>query len=616
MTELLQFGISGLVLGAIYAIAASGLVVTYTTTGVFNFGHGAVGGLAAFGFWWLTVEHGLPLLVAAAVVVVASALVGVALERAVFRRFRQAAIESTLVVTIALTLVIIGVTNQLFDPTAPRRLAPLLGDRHIMVADVRVSGDSLLILAVAVAVAVGLRMVLFGTRLGVAMRAVVDNPELAAYAGVRARRVAQASWAIGFGVAGLSGVLFAAGRPIQIIVLAFLVLNAYAAAIVGRLRSLPLTVAGALGLGVLQELTNVSYLWPSGEVWSRARLAVPGLFLLAAVFFVPAAGLRIGRVVGRDEPRPPRPAGIAVRAVVGVGLVALIAQLLPADQLPTLSRGLVFAVVLLSLVVLTGYGGQITLATYLFMAIGCWTAGSLVEGGNVLALLVAAAIAAPVGAVVALPSLRLRGLYLALTTFAVALAGQYLVIGDTRLFGSGPLTIQRPQIGRWAADSDAAFAVAVAAVFAVASTAVLLVRRSRYGRLLAAIRDSEAASATLGLDVRLPKLVTFAASASLAAIGGALFGAQSLIVGDVNFEPINNLVIFMIAVVGGVTTVTGALIGGFLYAFMIEVQVEQPDIAGLTFALVGLAAVALGRHPNGVAGMVLARLRRARAEVA
>jgi branched-chain amino acid transport system permease protein len=250
------------------------------------------------------------------------------------------------------------------------------------------------------------------------------------------------------------------------------------------------------------------------------------------------------------------------------------------------------------------------------MALGCWTAGSLVEGGNLLALVAAAAIAAPVGALVALPSLRLRGLYLALTTFAVALAGQYLIVGDHRLFGSGPLTIGRPQIGRWAADSDAAFAVAVAAIFAVVATLVLLVRRSRYGRVLAAVRDSEAASATLGLDVRLPKLVTFAASAAIASVGGALFGAQSLIVGDVNFEPVNNLVIFMLAVVGGVTTVTGALIGGFLYAFLIEVQVDQPSIAGLTFALVGVAAVALGRHPNGLAGILLARLRRVRPEVA
>jgi branched-chain amino acid transport system permease protein len=610
VTELLQFAISGIVLGAIYAIAASGLVVTYTTTGVFNFGHGAVGGLAAFGFWWLTVEHSMPLIPAAVLVVLASALIGVVLERGVFRRFRHATIESTLVVTIALTLFLIGVTNQLFDPTSPRRLGPLLGDRHIVIADVTITGDSLLILGVAVVVAVGLRVLLFGTRLGVAMRAVVDNPELAGYAGVRARRVAQASWAIGFGIAGLSGVLFAAGRPIQIIVLAFLVLNAYAAAIVGRLRSLPLTFAGAIGLGVLQELTNVSYLWPAGETWSRARLAVPGLFLLAAVFFVPAARLRVGRVVGRDDPRPPGPKGIALRSILGVGLVAIVAQLLPADDVPTLSRGLMFAVVLLSLVVLTGYGGQITLATYLFMAIGCWTAGSLVEGGNVLSLVLAAVIAAPLGALVALPSLRLRGLYLALTTFAVALAGQYLIVGDSHLFGSGSLTIGRPQIGRWAADSDAAFAVAVAIVFAVVATIVLLARRSRFGRLLAAVRDSEAASATLGLDVRLPKLATFAASASIASVGGALFGAQSLIVGDVNFEPINNLVIFMIAVVGGVTTVTGALLGGFLYAIVIDVQVDQPDFAGLTFALIGVAAVALGRQPNGLAGMLLARRRR------
>jgi branched-chain amino acid transport system permease protein len=549
------------------------------------------------------------------VVVAASALLGVAMESGVFRRFRQAPVESTLVVTTALTLLFIGLTNQLFDPTEPRRLAPLLGDRHIVVADVRISGDSLLILAVGAMVALGLRLLLHGTRLGAAMRALVDDPDLAAYSGVRARRVAQASWAIGFGVAGLSGVLFAAGRPLQIIVLAFLVLNAYAAAIVGRLRSLPWTFAGAIGLGILQELTNVSWLWPSGDWWSRARLAVPGVFLLAAVCFVPAARLRVCRVVGRDEPRPPRPIGMLGRAVAGIAVVAVAVQLLPDRDVPILSRGLVLSVVLLSIVVLTGWGGQITFATFLFMSLGVWTAGSLVEGGNVLALLLAAVVAAPVGALVALPSLRLRGLYLALTTLAVALAGQYLIVGDTRLFGSGPLQVGRPQIGRWAADSDGAFAVAVAVILAILGSAVLLVRRSRYGRLLTAIRDSELASATLGQDIRLPKMALFAASASLAAVGGALFGAQSLIVGDVNFEPINNLLVFMIAVIGGVTTISGALLGGLLYALMIEVQSSSPDLAGFTFVVIGAGAVAVGRNPGGLAGMLLDRWHRIREEL-
>lgn len=612
MTELLQFTISGLVLGSIYAIAASGLVVTYTTTGVFNLAHGAIGGLAAFAYWWLTVDQGWPVLVAALVVIAGSALLGIGMESAVFRRFRHAPVESTLVVTIALTLFVVGIANQLFDPTAPRRLGHLLGERHIVVADVTITGDSLLVLAVGAAVAVGLRLLLHGNRLGAAMRALVDDPDLAGYAGVRARRVAQMSWAIGFGVAGLSGVLFASGRPLQIIVLTFLVLNAYAAAIVGRLKSLPMTFVGALLLGVLQEITNVSYLWPDGEWWARSRLAVPGLFLLAAVCFVPAARLRVGRVQGRDEPQPPKPRSMLSLAAAGIAAVAVLTQVLPADQVPTMSRALVFAVVLLSIVVLTGYGGQITLATYLFMALGTWTAGSLFEGGSVLSLVLAAVVAAPVGALVALPSLRLRGLYLALTTLAVALAGQYLIVGDKHLFGSGPLQVERPRIGRWAAESDAAFAIAVAAIFAVLACLVLAFRRSRYGRLVASVRDSEVAAATLGQDVRLPKLALFAASAALASIGGALYGAQSLIVGDVNFEPINNLVIFMLAVVGGATTITGALLGGLLFALMTEVQVSLPDLAGLTFVVIGASAVALGRNPGGLAGILLARLQRIR----
>ena len=137
------------------------------------------------------------------------------------------------------------------------------------------------------------------------MRSVVDDRELTRLDGIRSVAVARCSWMIGFMLAALGGVLFVGGQNLNAIVLTLLVLNAYGAAMVGRLTSLPMTFVGALVLGLVQELSNVSWLWPDGDVFQRIRLAIPGLFLIAAILLVPSARLVAGRIVGRDEPPVP-----------------------------------------------------------------------------------------------------------------------------------------------------------------------------------------------------------------------------------------------------------------------------------------------------------------------
>lgn len=144
-------------------------------------------------------------------------------------------------------------------------------------------------------------------------------------------------------------------------------------------------------------------------------------------------------------------------------------------------------------------------------------------------------------------------------------------------------------------------------VFALVSVLVLILKRGPFGRRLAALRDSQAACATLGLDTRRTKLVVFALSASIAGVAGALFGGFNTTAGTIQFEPINNIVLMLFAVVGGITTVSGALIGGMLFSLLPYVQSEYPDQAGLVFALVAVAAIGLGRQPNGLAGMIYDR---------
>ena len=302
MTELLQFSLFGLMLGCVYAIAAMGLVLTYTVTGVFNFAHGAVGMLAAFAYWELRVRHGVPTPVALAIVLLVLApAMGLVAER-LLRRFRGADYATSLVVTIALTVGLFGLATQVFDPGEARNVPYLFGDHRITVLSVPITYDRIAMVIIALAVAFGLRGLLFGTPLGARMRAVVDDRELARLNGVRSVMIARCSWMIGFMLAALGGVLFAGGENLNAIVLTLLVLNAYGAAMVGRLTNLPMTFVGALFLGLLQELTNVSWLWPSTDLFLRLRLAIPGLFLVAAVLLVPSFRLSAGVVVGREQP--------------------------------------------------------------------------------------------------------------------------------------------------------------------------------------------------------------------------------------------------------------------------------------------------------------------------
>ena len=613
MTELFQFTLFGLMLGCVYAIAAMGLVLTYTVTGVFNFAHGAVGMLAAFTYFEMRERHGVPTPIAVVVVVcVLAPLGGLAAER-LLRRFQHVDFATSLVVTVALTVGLLGVATRLFDPGEARYVPYLFGDHRIEVLSVPITYDRMFVVVVAAAVAFGLRFLLFGTPLGARMRAVVDDGELARLNGVRSRGVARISWMIGFLLAALGGVLFAGGQNLSAIVLTLLVLNAYGAAMVGRLTSLPLTFVGALALGLIQELSNVSWLWPDNETAVRVQLAIPGIFLVGAVLLVPSFRLSAGRVVGRDEPRVPSLRSSLLTGLLLIGGVAIFANVGSADLQSHVVRGLVTATIALSLVALTGLSGQVSLAQYLFVGIGAFVTGKAFGGDSVLGMLLGGVVAAVLAGFVALPAVRLRGLHLALCTFGMALIGREVVLGDTRVFGLSGLTVGRPEIAGVSLHSDAAFAVWCAVVFTALAVLIGVVRRSWFGRALTSLRDSELAAATLGLPVKSTKLAIFAFSGFVAGCAGSLYGGLSGAVQGTQFEPVNSLVILLFAYVGGITTVLGALLAGLLYALLVYAESTFEGLGGLVFVVIAAAAVSLGQQPNGLAGIVLDRFEPLRA---
>ncbi len=610
MTELLQYTLFGLMLGCVYAIASMGLVLTYNVTGVFNFAHGAVGMLAAFVYYYLRVDQNVPTPIAFALVVfIGAPLMGVVVER-LMRRFQGTDWATSLVVTVALTVALLGIGLRLFSPTEARQMPFLFGNHRIRILDVPITYDRISYLVVAIAVAWGLRVLLFQTALGARMRAVVDDRELAGLNGVRSVFVARCSWAIGFMLAALGGVLFAGGQSLNATVLVLLVLNAYGAAMIGRLTSFPMTIVGALLLGLIQELTNVTWLAPDAEWFLRFRLAIPGIFLIVAVLLVPSFRLAAGRVIGRDEPRVPTFSRSAIYGAVLVAVTAVAMNVASIRVGTYVIQALVIATICLSLVALTGLSGQVSLTQYLFVGLGAFCAGQINEGHTITGMLLGGVVGGFAAALVALPAVRLRGLHLALSTFGFALAGREVVLGHSKVFGLGGVAIGRPEILGISTQSDTAFAVFCAVVFALLAILVGAVRRSWYGRILTAVRDSELAAATLGARVRPAKIGIFVLSGFIAGCSGALLGGLTGAAQGSQFEPVNSLVIVLFAYVGGITTVAGALIAGALYAGLQYAQSTYSSLGGVVFIGVGALAISLGRQPNGVAGFLLDNVRR------
>jgi branched-chain amino acid transport system permease protein len=602
-TFFLQATLVGFTGGCVLAVAASGLVLTYTTTGIFNFAHGGVGMVAAFLYYKLHVDEHLPTWLAMAIVVlVISPLMGLVLER-IMRSFRGAAPGTALTVTIALTVLLIGIIQTGFQAHGEQRSSEnIFGDHSITIFGARLAYDYVAFFVVAVGVAVGLRYLLRSTRMGVAMRAVVDNPDLAALTGAPPITIARMSWMLGAMLAGLAGVLYAPTvGALDAINLTFFVLAAFGAAVFGRLRSLPLTFAGAIALGLLQGYAPSSF--PRSELWNHLQVAIPGIFLFLALMALPEAKLSVGRIVGRDVPPVPKLPASLVRGAAFIPVVALAAQL-SGGHILDLSRGLIYGTLLLSLVLLTGYSGQISLAQYVFFGLGAFAMGKVAGGASILGMGAAALIAIPIGIVIALPALRLQGLYLALVTFALAQVSRNLIFQDTRVFGKGGIVIGRLKIGGLSFHGDHAFAVLCGIVFALVGILVLALRRGAFGRRLAAMRDSQAACATLGLDVRRTKLAVFALSSAIAGLAGSLYGGLAFTTSQLDYDPLYNVLLFLFAFVGGITTVTGALLGGLLFAALPLVQSEKPELAGLVFAVIAGAAVALGKQPNGLAGLL------------
>jgi branched-chain amino acid transport system permease protein len=610
VAELVAYVVSGLSTAGIYAISASGLTLTYATTGVFNFAHGATGMLAAFAYWQLRFEWGWPTLPAIlAVVLVGAPLHGLVVERWVMRRMAGSTEVARLVVTVALMLGSIALALWVWDPQVARSVRPLWSGRIVEWGIVRISVNDLVVLALAALVAVGLWALLTRSRQGIAMRARVDDAALTGLCGVSSVRSAQLAWIIGSATAALAGVLIAPKLSMSPIPLTLLIVNAYAASVIGRLRSLPWTFVGALVLGLLNDL-GVGYLpkIDTGQQYLRGLVGVTPV----AVLFV-ALLLTAPRRVAEPPPAgtvTPRPTWRGT-AELGVGVVAasvVFATVLSAGDLFIATKVWGLALVALSVVPLTGYAGRISLCPLSFGAVGAVAASHVGGGAHPLALPVAGLAAAAVGAVVALPALRLSGIHLALATAAFAVAldrwvftlPSFTVFGERfTIFDTGSLSMDRPRLGPLRLDDDGPFLVASSVVFVAGLFAVVAVRRSVHGRVLQAMRDSGTACVGLGIDLRRRTLGVFAGSAALAGIGGALYAMGLRSAAADRFSFLTGVTLLLTVCVGGVRAPGSAVLAG---VFLGGPTLNRlfPSLTQLTAMTVALGAVSVGANPNGV----------------
>ncbi|KOV98044.1 hypothetical protein ADK65_23385 [Streptomyces sp. NRRL B-1140] len=575
--------LAGLSVGSAAALTGIGLVVTYRATGVLNFAHGAIAMVCAYGLRQCVVEWGWPLWLGAAVTLLVLAPgVGVVLERFVFRPLAVLGGDpaQTLVASIGVFVLLVGGAALVWGQGA-RDDAPVL-----------VPDEPWGQLAVVLVLAAGVAVVVRRTRFGRELRAVVDDRRLAVLGGIDADRVAATGWAFGAFTAGLTGVLLAPYVRLDPYGLSLLVMEVVAVAVAARMRSLTVAVVVALGIGVAQS--HLTRLHPPG--WAEPLLQAVGTNLFVVALLV--AALVLPGVGERDV--LPRAATVRVPAAPGVWIVVLVLFLLPLGlagrDLHTSVQVPALAVILLSLVVVTGRGGQICLGQAAYAGLGALFTALLASGRfpglprlpELAALAVAVVLVAPLGLLTGWPAIGRRGLALALATFAVG-------VGVSRFVFAQPYATAGLALGRPAGfDGDRAYYVLELLLLAAALLATRALRRGRTGRALAAMRDHERGAQAAGVRVPSLKLLAFVAGAALAALGGAMLGMGLRAFDAGAYDPVRGLLWFAAVVVLGADSTLGALAAAALL-----VGLDAGTRGGVAAALVGILAILVGRFPGG-----------------
>ncbi|MFE9041924.1 ATP-binding cassette domain-containing protein [Streptomyces sp. NPDC007818] len=572
-----ELTLAGLAVGGAAALTGIGLIVTHRATGVLNLAHGAVAMVVAYALRQLVVVWGWPLWPAALVaLLVVAPGIGLLLDRAVFRPLARSGTDPAraLVASTGVFVLLVGAAVLLWGGGARTDAPVLLGD------------DPWLLLGVVVAVACLVTAVTRWTRFGRELRAVVDNRRLAVLAGVDADRIAAAGWAFGAFTAGLTGVLLAPYVRLDPYGLPLLVVEVMAVAVIARMRSLPVAIGAALLIGVTQaQLTRFH---PEGWAEPLVRAVGANLFviaLLVAALVLPGIGGK-----GGDALPPPPRAGRTPPAVWALAAGCLL--LPPAVAGPDLRTAVqvpALAIVLLSLVVVTGRAGQIALGQAAYAGLGALFTALLTAAGlpALAALALAVPLAGAAGLVTAGPAIRRHGLALALATLAVGVAVSRFVL--TQPYATAGLP---PPVRPAGFTSDRAFYLLELLLLAAVLVVVAGLRRGRAGRALAALRDHERAAEAAGIASTALKLLAFTLAAALAGLGGGLLAMGVQALDPAAYDPLRGLLWFAAVVtLGADHPLTPLLAAPLLLAL------DAAGPAGAAAVVIGLLATQTGRLP-------------------
>ncbi|CAO5177071.1 branched-chain amino acid transport system ATP-binding protein [Frankia sp. AiPs1] len=530
MHQFLPFIVIGLATGAVYGMAGVGLVLTYKTSGIFNFGYGAVAALDAYLFYFLHTDHGLPWPLAALVcVAVFAPLLGLGLE--LLARLLDGASDTIKVVSTVGVILLVTALGQLWHGSATPTFPHFLPQSTVRMLGVNVTWEQIIIFAFSLVASALLYWFFLAVRLGVVMRGVVDNSELVAVCGDDPVRVRRWAWMIGAVFASIAGLMVAPALSLDGVTLTTAVFASFGAAAIGYFSNLPLTFAGGLLVGIggaLLDKYAATVSWVGGLPPS-----LPFLVLFVVLIVTPRARLAPRRPAGVASVRRSYQAPGRVRLVAGAVAIVLLALVpsLQAGHIAVWSAALIYIILFLSLGLLVRQSGQISLCQLGFAAVGAAAFSHLAVGAGLpwlVALLLATLIAVPVGALVAIPAVRLSGVFLALATLGLGIVLQQVFYPRHFMFGTTSIGIPDPRpmvkIGNWDLSSDTGFYYLLLLIVVLCVLVVTAISHGRLGRLLGAMSDSPLALETQGTTSTVLKVLVFCIAAAMASLAGALTG--------------------------------------------------------------------------------------------
>jgi branched-chain amino acid transport system permease protein len=633
----LGYVFAGIALGSIYAIAAAGLTFTYVASGVLNFAFGSMAYFLARFYYYLNTQLGWSQVPAVLVsVVMAGPALGALLYLLLFRHLRPASslirIVSTIGVSVALPAIALLLFGNQTISTAPG-LAP--EPVHVYrIFGATASLNQVIALACVLGVVIIGTAVLRLTRIGLRVRAMVDTPAMTSLSGTSPSAISIGVWMVTVTLAGLAGVLAAPSSGLTPDGMTALMAAGFAALVAAQFRSIPAAVGVAMGMGIVTDVVQ-DFLPANSSLTSAILNSVPTFVI--AVFLIVYLGfsrqLKEAASTGGAIDRAIRPQGaagvvhslagaktIASRSawspstlgpVVAVAVVALLPILLNGYWLTLLGGGLAFAVVFLGYTMVIGEGGMIWLCVAAFAATGAVGTAQLATNHGMdplAAVLLSAFIAAVVGVVIGLLTIRLGNLYVALVTLTVGLLADTLVFTRKIFYQQGlGVQVSRPSF----LASDRSFAFFALAVFVVIAVIVVNLRRSTTGLALAAVRYSEPGAGTLGIGVLSMKLLVAGIAAFIAGLGGGLLALNTGLALPSSFSTFTGLIWMAVLVTFGVRSIAAAALAGVAFTLLPGVfQTYLPAAWGnVPTLLFGLGAVMVAANPDGAVAMHARQLR-------